>query len=318
MSTTIDSLDIQIRSSAGTAAANIDRLAGSLQRLRDNAKLTVVSNNLQKLSTALTSLQGASTGLSSIKGLAGAMKSLSTVEKSAGLNSTLNALKKLPDIVNNLDSSTLGEFAARLRQLAAAMKPLSTEIEKVGAAFSKLPAKITQIVTATNRMKTATDAAVDSQEQLGSKLNAGAINFASFISIAQGMVGAVTAIRDSMQKVISDAIEWDGIQFRFGRAFGEDAQMAVEYAQKVSEELKINQQQFMQNAGMYGSLLSGFGLEQEKATTISIGLTELSYDIWAAFNDRYKTLEDAAEAVRSAITGEIEPIRNAGKYEIAA
>ena len=71
MSTTIDSLDIQIRSSAGTAAANIDRLAGSLQRLRDNAKLTVVSNNLKKLSESLTSLQGASTGLSNIKGLAG-------------------------------------------------------------------------------------------------------------------------------------------------------------------------------------------------------------------------------------------------------
>lgn len=312
MSTTIDSLDIQIRSSAGSAAANIDRLAGSLQRLRDNAKLTVVSNNLQKLSTSLASLQSASTGLSSIKGLAGAMKSLSSIEKSAGLNSTLNALKKLPEIVNNLDPTTLGEFAARLRQLATALAPLSTQIEKVGSAFAKLPAKISQIVTATNRMKTATDAAADSQEELGSKFNAGAINFASFITIAQGMVGALTAVRDHMQKIISDAIEWDGIQFRFGRAFGEDAQMAVEYAQKVSEELKINQQQFMQNAGMYGSLLSGFGLEQEKATTISIGLTELSYDIWAAFNDRYKTLEDAAEAVRSAITGEIEPIRNAG------
>ena len=312
MSTTIDSLDIQIRSSAGTAAANIDRLAGSLQRLRDNAKLTVVSNNLKKLSESLTSLQGASTGLSNIKGLAGAMKSLSTVQKSAGLNSTLNALKKLPEIVNNLDPSTLGEFAARLRQLAAAMAPLSTQIEKVGKAFANLPAKISQIVTATNRMKSATEAAADSQEDMGNKLNASAINFASFISIAQGVAGALTAIRDQMQRVIADAIEWDGIQFRFGRAFGEDAEYALEYARKVSEELKINQQQFMQNAGMYGSLLSGFGLEQEKATTISLGLTELSYDIWAAFNDRYKTLEDAAEAVRSAITGEIEPIRNAG------
>lgn len=45
MSTAIDSLDIQIRSSSGSAAANIDRLARSLQGLRDNSKLTMVTNN---------------------------------------------------------------------------------------------------------------------------------------------------------------------------------------------------------------------------------------------------------------------------------
>jgi len=56
----------------------------------------------------------------------------------------------------------------------------------------------------------------------------------------------------------------------------------------------------------------GFGVEQDLVTTMGVGLAELSYDIWAAYNNRYKTLDDASEAVRSAITGEIEPIRNAG------
>ena len=88
--------------------------------------------------------------------------------------------------------------------------------------------------------------------------------------------------------------------------------MVYDYVMEISEALKINAQQFMQYSSLYGSLLQGFGLSQDKVTTISIGLTELSYDIWAAYNDRYKTLEDASEAVRSAITGEIEPIRNAG------
>ena len=79
MSVTMDSLDIQIRSSAGTAAANIDRLADSLKRLRENGKLTVVVNNLQRLSTALSRLQ----------------------VTSAGLNSILNSLNKLPAIVKS-------------------------------------------------------------------------------------------------------------------------------------------------------------------------------------------------------------------------
>ena len=70
MSVTIDSLDIQIRSSAGSAAANIDRLAAALGKMRANAKLTTVTNNLTKLSEALGKLQGTSTGLSNIRGLA--------------------------------------------------------------------------------------------------------------------------------------------------------------------------------------------------------------------------------------------------------
>lgn len=40
--------------------------------------------------------------------------------------------------------------------------------------------------------------------------------------------------------------------------------------------------------------------------------TELTYDIWAGYNDIYTTFEDAAVAVRSAISGEVEPIRRAG------
>ena len=90
MSVTIDSLDIQIRSSAGSAAANIDRLADALERMRANAKLTTVTNNLNKLADALSRLQGASTGLSNIRGLAGAMKSLSQVQKASGFNSLVN------------------------------------------------------------------------------------------------------------------------------------------------------------------------------------------------------------------------------------
>ena len=134
MSVTIDSLDIQIRSSAGCASANIDRLAESLGRLRENAKLTTVANNLTKLSEALGKLQGSSSGLSNIKGLAGAMRSLSQVEKSSGLNSTLNSLKKLPEIISQLDPTTLSAFSAKMRELASALPSLRVRVRKQAAA----------------------------------------------------------------------------------------------------------------------------------------------------------------------------------------
>ena len=312
MSVTIDSLDIQIRSTAGSAAANIDRLAEALERMRANAKLTAVTNNLNKLSDALSRLQGASTGLSNIRGLAGAMKSLSQVQKSSGFNSLINSLKKLPEIVNQLDPATLSAFTTRMRALASALAPLATQIDKVGTAFSRLPARVSQIVTGTNRMASASRNAADAQDEHNRSLNVLSLNLATGIANIESYIGALNMVRDYLVNVMADAIEWDGIQFRFGRAFGEDADMVYDYVMEISEALKINAQQFMQYSSLYGSLLQGFGLSQDKVTTISIGLTELSYDIWAAYNDRYKTLEDASEAVRSAITGEIEPIRNAG------
>ena len=45
---------------------------------------------------------------------------------------------------------------------------------------------------------------------------------------------------------------------------------------------------------------------------MALGYTELTYDIWAGYNDVYKTFEEASEAVKSAIAGEVEPIRRAG------
>lgn len=313
MSVTIDSLDIQIRSSAGSAAANIEKLATSLGKLRENAKLTTVSNNLDRLSKSLKGLEVSSSTLSSIKGLAGAMKSLAGVEKSAGLNSTLNSLKKLPEIVNALDSATLGQFAGSMKKLGKALRPLSDQLSVIGKSFSQLPPQISKMVTGVNRLSAANNKAAASTRNHSASLDGAAVNLMAYLENVQTMFHLVQSfVVQPLAAVISDAIEWDGIQFRFGRAFGEDAEEVLAYAQKVSDVLKINMQQFMQYSSLYGSLLSGFGMAQEQVTTISVGLTELSYDIWAAYNDRYKTLEDASEAVRSAITGEIEPIRNAG------
>lgn len=233
MGTTIDSLDIQIKTEAGKSVAKIERLAKALENLSDNAKLDAVVNNLGRLKKAL--------------------EGLPTVSKS----------------------------------------------------FSKLPGPANEAASATNRLATATENASKSFDMSNMSLFAMIQNYGA-------LIGAVNQAIQAVSSMLSQAIEWDGIQFRFGRAFAEDAEETYAYIQKINEALGINIQEFMQYSSLYGSLLSGFGMAQEKVTTISVGLTELSYDIWAAYNDRFKTLEDASEAVRSAITGEIEPIRNAG------
>lgn len=310
MSTTIDSLDIQITTSAGRAEVKIDQLARALGKLKENGKITVATNGLKRLADALSQLNPVLSGFHANKlhQIASALNGLSSGLQISGLTKAVNTLKKIPDVMNNLDDAKLEKFATQMKKLGDALEPLATQLDKVGNSFSKLPSQVSKVVTATNRMEKSSRAAAKANDDLDTS----AVNLMANLSNVESIIGILDRVATAMTGVMDEATQWDGIQYRFGRAFGEDAEEVYEYVQKVNDVLGINIQQFMQYSSLYGSLLSGFGLAQEKVTTISVGLTELSYDIWAAYNDRFKTLEDASEAVRSAITGEIEPIRNAG------
>lgn len=317
MSVTIDSLDIQIKSSAGSAASNINELADALGKLNANSKVTKITNSLGKLNTALSSMSGQQSVMSELSALSRSLASLGSIPKLTGLQSAVRELKKMPEVMSNLGTAEIEQFSIKIKALANGLAPLATQIDKIGRGFSKLPSQVSKVVTAVKRLDSANKSATKSTRSHSNALNTQSINLFTAYENLSNMASMIHGVQDAFAKVMSDAIQWDGITFQFGRAFGEDADMVLEYADKVSKALKINKQQFMESASLYGSLLKGFGVEQKQVTTMAVGLAELSYDIWAAYNNRYKTLDDASEAVRSAITGEIEPIRNAGK-EIAA
>ena len=308
MSVTIDSLDIQIRSSAGSAANNIDKLATSLGKLRENSKLTTAVNNLTRLKDALNGLTMSASTVGTIKGMAGALKSLATIQKASGLNSVLNSLKKLPAVVNALNPADIDAFSSAMRRLAEGLAPLAKELERVGTAFTKLPAKVKQVVSGVQKLDNAID-------KSNGSLNTHSINLASLAANYTTLLTVIHAIGRAWSLVMEQAIEWDGIQARFGRAFGEYAQESLAWVDKLSEGLMINRQEFMQHSSLFAEMLKGFGINERDAGKMAIGYTELAYDIWAAYNDVYKSLggeEGAIAAVRSAIAGEVEPIRRAG------
>ena len=76
MSTTIDSLDIQIRSSAGRAADNIEDLAIALGDLKSAANLTKVINQLGRLKTSLDGLRSVNTGIQNLERFGRTIKNL--------------------------------------------------------------------------------------------------------------------------------------------------------------------------------------------------------------------------------------------------
>lgn len=303
MSVTIDSLDIQISSSAGSAAANIDALAESLKRLKAAAGVTKVVNNLNKLKQALDGL--ATANLEPIKKVADAVSGLAAIQKPTGLVSAANALKKLIGVVNDLDAATLDLFKQKMKELADALRPLANSLDRVGAGFARLPKNVKKAASAVGAYESGAESAAEANGDFRGSLT-------DIMSHVDLYVEALRTLAEWIGITVSEAKELDGITARFARVFQDNSQAMYDRVSEFNEVLGINKQEFMQYQGIFGSFAMGFGIPEQKISAFSTALTQLSYDIYSAYNDIYPNFEDAATAVKSAITGELEPIRNAG------
>lgn len=342
MGVTIDSIQIEIESSSEGAARGIDALAKSLEGLKKNGSFKTVSNNLNNLSTALQNLPNVHQasnalrtlansieklkGVGSVAGLANSLKKLPeglngigkinldaiapqiqkiaeavaplSAVKAGGLNTMMNSLKKLGEVTKSLDEETIAKFAEKVTILNAKLGPLSEKMTSIKAGFGAINSKARS--------------AASGVKEFSSEVNASALNASSFIEVFEGVAGALQAVIQKFSEFIAEAIEWDGIAARFGRGFSAEASETYAWIQRLNEEMGINIQEFMKYSSVYSTMLTGFGVATQDAGKMAVGYMELTYDIWAGYNDIYGSLEETAEAVKSAIAGEVEPIRRAG------
>ena len=299
MPTVIDSLSIEIESNSAGASRGIDALAESLGKLKKNGSVGVAVKNLKNLSDALKDFANTASGAREVNSLADAMAKLKAVGSTGtGVKRMVESLQALEKVTQTLDDETIRVFGERVELVRQKLTPLSGKMTTIQAGFSAINSKARK--------------AEGGVKKFNNRLNASVINMASFIHILQSAVRGMQRVVDKFQNFIKDASEWEGISARFGRGFGPQAQETYEWIQKLNQEMGINTQQFMQYSSTYATMLKGFGVAQADASKMALGYMELTYDIWAGFNDQYKTLEDAADAVRSAIAGEVEPVRRAG------
>lgn len=340
--TTIDTLAIEITSTSTGAARGIDELALSLGKLKTNGNVGSAVKNLNNLSAALrsfTSIESPSnkinaltSSLQALKGvgsvttiansvkrlgesmgsirtmnldgldtkfesIAGAASKLSNI-KPGGLPSMVNALAKIGKVTDSLDDETITRFAEKVSKLNTNLTPLSQ--------------KMTTIQTGFRALNSGARTASGGVQHLGSKVNVTRLNLANLVTVIQGAVAALMPLVRLLSSAVREAIQWDGVSARFGRGFGDRAEETYAWIQRLNEEMGINVQQFMQYSSVFSTMLQGFGVGVEDSAKMALGYTELVYDIWAGYNDIYRNFADAADAVKSAIAGEVEPIRRAG------
>ncbi len=288
---------------AGDTAQKITRIATAMQSLKNLSGVKISSSLANQITAIGTAVKGIQfTDGDKLTALANGLRPLSELGK-ANMTTFINQLSKLPKVIEDLEAADIDKFTRQMNDLAAAMKPFADEMQKVSNGFSAFPSKIQKLITSTNRYNTSANNATTSTKAWSTALQGIKLSSVYYLS---KRIGA--AIADYMY----DASEWEGVMYRFGRAFGSTAQENYEWIKRLNSEMKINVQQFMQYSSIFGTMLKGYGVVTEDAAKMAMNYTELTYDIWAGYNDIYKSFEDTAIAVRSAIAGEVEPIRKAG------
>lgn len=301
MSTTIDSLQIEISSNSSNAAMEIDKLATSLANLKNQAKITTVINNLNKLSQALAGLKNSSSGLDSLAKIGESLSGLGNI-KTSGLTSTLNNLRQLPEIVNKLDTGTMKEFKNRINEITQALIPLNSQLAKVGKGFSALPSSIGKMNTGLKSVGSSIKQSVTETKQASSGIG-GFFNKTN-LSIA-GVILVARQAADTIGKSVANVNEYIEDMNLFATSMGEFYGEAKEYAELVNDKMGIDVGEWSRNQGVFMSMAKGFGMTKDKAYQLSKGMTEVSYDISSFFN---LPIEEAFLKVRSGIAGELEPL----------
>lgn len=322
MSTTIDSLVLEVNSNASSANQGIRSLATSLSylnsivgksfsgitKLKDAfqdikfPKISVsIASQLTSINTALGNLK--STDGDKLIALANGLRPLSELGK-AKMTTFINQLSKLTKVIDDLDAADIDKFAKQMTNLAAAMKPFADEMQKVSKGFSAFPAKIQQVIGSSEKYNAAMSSATSKTNIFGTAFKG--LKLASLSVIFRKVSQFLGRATDQAGKYIED-------MNLFTVSMGEYAEEAHKYAQQVAEVMGIDPSEWMRNQGVFNTIITGFGIAADKAAFMSKNLTQLGYDISSFYNISFT---EAMQKVQSGIAGELEPLRRIG-YDLS-
>lgn len=287
----------------GDFANKINRISSSLGNLKDQTDSLKISasigNQLAAINQAITNLPD--TPGEKLRNLASGLQPLSELGRS-NMTSFINQLKKLPEVIQELEKADIDKFTQQMKDLASAMKPFADEMNKVSSGFSAFPSRIQRLITST--------------EQYNGTVRRATTSTNAWSSALKGLSFAV--VYRAATKLISNAIlkasDYQETLAMFQVSMGEYAEEAYNYAQRVNEVMGINPAEWMKNQGVFQSIITGFGVAGDKAAIMSKNLTQLGYDLSAFYN---LSFEETMQKVRSGISGELEPLRNLG-YDLSA
>lgn len=302
---TLDSIAIEVESDSRVASNNIQQLAQELLSLKTATSGSF--RNLNNLANYLNNLKDSSLGLSSVKtelknlsSISTSLSSLTNLGKATNLKSLIKQLQQLPNLNEQLDPTVIDNFTQKIQKLSTALEPLANNLEKINTGLKSLPTSISKINNQTNQMSTKRSTNI-------------------FTVLTKGVSGILVKLQilgQNIQKVVSrttemmsNASEYEEALNLFTVTLGSYAKEALSWITKFTDALHLDPSEVIQYMGSFNSLIKGLGVGSDKAYLMSKNLTQLVYDL-ASFKNL--DIQTAFQKLQSAMSGEIEPLRNVG------
>lgn len=313
LSNQITALDTALSGVTESDVKRISSLASALTQL-SGAKMPQISasigHQLQSIGDAAKNLQGVN--LARFKDLATALQPLSALTP-AHLTSFINQLGKFTQLSKDLEAVDMDKFAATIERLTAAMAPLATEMDKIARGFSAFPQRIQTFIKNNEASTKSVKKAEPTWQKFFETISKGSKKSSSGLTNFAKQLFSIATIKKVWLKAtdsLESANEYIEALNLFYVSMGSYAEKAQDYANLVGDSYGIDPGEFMRMQAIFMDISKSFGAASGTAYTMSKALTQLTYDISSLYNLK---IDEALNKTRSALVGEIEPIRALGK-----
>lgn len=295
LSRQLDKIQKRLSSFQPSSLAQFNEISKSISALNGVKISSSISNQIKSIADSSILLNGVD--FSGLETLSTSFEKITALPKS-NLASTVNQLKKLPEVAKDLHSLDLDEFAADITKITTALAPLSEQLSKCSSGISNF----------TNSAKKLEQVSVGMSKQssgFGFSTMSPLSFFIGYHAIKKGI--------DAVSNWITESNSYIESLNLFTASLGEYADEASRYANAVSEIMGIDPGQWMKNQGVFKTLITGFGVTSDRAYKMSKNLTQLGYDISSFFNI---SVDEAMQKLQSGISGELESLRRLG-YDLS-
>ena len=342
MSTTIESLELEISTNSKSAVSGIDALTQSLEKLRAATKGGV---GLSSVAKQVTNVASAANGINSgaannVSGLARAIQLLGGTKLSSSIANQITAISK------SIQSADFTGGEAKMRGLVDALSPLSslgkTNLSSYVSNLKKLPETFKELdkIDMTS-VKVKIQELASAFKPLGDEMQKVSNGFSAFPSKIQKLLNVTNRIPKSNKRAADSFTDlyfkgkstadlfisigrtiWSAVSesndyienvHLFDVAMGEYASSAMGYAEEVRDAMGIDPSDWIRSQGVFMTLATGFGVASDRASTMSQNLTQLGYDLASFYN---MDVDDAMTKLKSGLAGELEPLRAVG-YDLS-
>lgn len=335
----ISSLSGAMRGIQSVKTTDFTRIANGISKLSaaDGSKLSAIGQGMQRMAAGMQNISGVASAASNIATAASGIAKFGGVKVNAAvgninalapaltaLNSSVANLGQFPDIsqfvttISKLGYKSVGNAISNLPNLAnalnQAMQTLSTA-PKVSQNVISLTNALANLAAQGGRARTAAAGLSTALNGISTSSRRGASGVNSFTSSIRNLLGAAgiyLGIRQLMQfgkQCLEFGSSLTEVQNVVDVAFGNMANAANNFAANNAQKFGLSELAAKQYSGVLKAMYNSLGVNNAQGTEMALGLTSRAGDLASFYNIDSK---DAFAKIRSAVSGETEPMKQLG------